>query len=249
MGPRAFRSSSTHWYLPQLILLLLQTVLSQRLQQHKKQYAESAVNLSQGAKKGDRNQHPKKSTWSRALRSLGQTPSKVCVCYRCKTPMQVTSNMSGSRNYLLLDCLQKGNVLFMAIAICMHSILPLEVQSKICCEAMEPKYSLWITKLIKFSPKRNVAFDRIRAEESDDDLISRVGIQSFCPTRWTVRGASISSILKLHELWDECLEGNFGVKAQMSEFKPLFGLHLSKMEKVFVSTQHKIIIIEITYRP
>ena len=99
-----------------------------------------------------------------------------------------------------------------------------------------------VTKLIKFSPKRNAALERIKADQSDhDDLISRVEIRSFCPTRWTVRGASVASILEnynvLNQLWDECLEGRmvpdvkgriFGVKAQMSEFKLLFGLHLSQ---------------------
>lgn len=106
-----------------------------------------------------------------------------------------------------------------------------------------------ITKLIRFSPKRNAAFDRIKAEDRDDDLISRVGIRSFCPTRWTVRGASIASILEnynvLKKLWDECLEGSLipkvkgriiGVKAQMSNFKLLFGLHIS--ERILMITDN-----------
>ena len=113
-------------------------------------------------------------------------------------------------------------------------------QSKTCCDAMEVAFE--ITKLIKFSPKRNAAFDKIKAEEGDDnDLVSRIGIQSFCPTRWTVRGASITSILEnytiLKQLWEQCLEGSLtpdvkgrilGVKAQMSEFKLLFGLQLGE---------------------
>ena len=64
-----------------------------------------------------------------------------------------------------------------------------------------------VTKLVKFSPKRNAAFDQIKSEEEHG-----VGgsIRSFCPTRWTVHGESIASILDkysaLMQLWEECLE-------------------------------------------
>ena len=70
-------------------------------------------------------------------------------------------------------------------------------------------------------------------------MVSGVGIRSFCPTRWTVRGDSVGSILEnfniLIELWDECLDTKLepdvkgriiGVKTQMSHHKLLFGLHL-----------------------
>ena len=108
-------------------------------------------------------------------------------------------------------------------------------QSKLCRDSMEVAF-----EVSKFSPKRNAAFDRIKEYESDDD-ISGIGIRSFCPTRWTVRGASISSILEnnniLNQLWDECLEVHLvpdvkgriiGVKAQMCQFQLLFGLYLRK---------------------
>ena len=62
-------------------------------------------------------------------------------------------------------------------------------QSKVCCNALETAFE--ITKLIKFSPKRNVIFDRIRSEEDP----SSVGICTFCLKRWTVRGDSSESIL------------------------------------------------------
>ena len=150
------------------------------------------------------------------------------------------SNMSGSRSGVATRLLAEekravythcyGHALNLAVGTTMK-------QSKLCCEAMEVAFE--VSKLIKFSPKRDAAFDRIKANESDD-LISSIGIRSFCPTRWTVRGASISSILEnyniLNKLWDECLEGSLvpdikgriiGVKAQMSQYKLLFGLHLS----------------------
>ena len=153
------------------------------------------------------------------------------------------SNMSGCRSGVAARLLaDEKHVIYTH---CYAHALNLAVgdtlkQSQICCEALEVAFE--IAKLIKFSPKRkfNAAFDRIKAED-DNDLISRVAIRSFCPTRWTVRDASIASILEsyniLKRLWDECLEESLvpevkgriiGMKAQMSNFKLLFGLHLSE---------------------
>ena len=121
-----------------------------------------------------------------------------------------------------------GHALNLAVGITMK-------QSKLCRDSMEVAFE--VSKLIEFSLKRNAAFDRIKEYESDDD-ISGIGIRSFCPTRWTVHGASISSILEnyniLNQLWDECLEAHLvpnvkgriiGVKAQMCQFQLLFGLY------------------------
>lgn len=93
-----------------------------------------------------------------------------------------------------------------------------------------------ITKLIKLSPKRNATFDRIQSEDEDP---SSIGIQTFCPTRWTMRGDLIESIIinynSLNILWEECLETNLqpdvkgriiGVQAQMWQFSLLFSLKL-----------------------
>jgi hypothetical protein len=99
-------------------------------------------------------------------------------------------------------------------------------KSKVCFDALET--AMEVTKLIKFSPKRNAAFDRIKAE---DEHSFGGGIRSFCPTRWTVRGDSIASILDnfsvLMQLWEECLETTLqpdikgriiGVKTQMMQY-------------------------------
>ena len=72
---------------------------------------------------------------------------------------------------------------------------------------------------------------------ANDD--SSGGIRKFCPTRWTVRGGAIQSILEncdvLNQLWEECLEERLepdikgriiGVRAQMSQYNLLFGLKL-----------------------
>ena len=151
------------------------------------------------------------------------------------------SNMSGSRNGVAVKLQEEekraiythcyGHALNLAIGTTIK-------KSKICCEALEVAFE--VTKLIKYSPKRNSMFDKIKAEvASEDDLFHGTSIHSFCPTRWTVRGDSISSILMNYDvlklLWDECLEGSLlpdikgrilGVKARMSEFKLLFGLRL-----------------------
>ena len=63
--------------------------------------------------------------------------------------------------------------------------------------------------------------------------------RKLCPTRWTVRGNSVESIIRnynnLKQLWDECLEKRLdpdikgriiGVKTQMTQYKVLFGLKL-----------------------
>ena len=50
-------------------------------------------------------------------------------------------------------------------------------QSRVCREALEITYE--ITKLIKHSPKRNAAFNRIKAEISDEDARGSIGIRSF----------------------------------------------------------------------
>ena len=105
-------------------------------------------------------------------------------------------------------------------------------KSKVCCDALET--AMEVTKLVKFSPKRNALFDQIKSE---DEHSFGSGIRSFCPTRWTVRGDSIASILDNHsalmQLWDKCPEtrlepdingGIVGVQAQMVQFHRLFGL-------------------------
>ena len=74
---------------------------------------------------------------------------------------------------------------------------------------------------------------------SEEEDSSSIGIRTFCPTRWTVRGHSIESILSnyntLKQLWEECLKTNLqpdvkgrviGVQSQMVQFDLLFDLKL-----------------------
>ena len=120
------------------------------------------------------------------------------------------SNMSGSRNGVATQIMTEEKLA--VYTHCYGHALNLAVgeaikQSKVCRDSMETAFEF--SKLINFSPKRNAAFDRIKAEHPEDDCHNGVGIRSFCPTRWTVRGVSITSILDkytvLKQLWEECL--------------------------------------------
>ena len=66
-------------------------------------------------------------------------------------------------------------------------------QSKVCRDALDTAFE--ITRLIKFSPKRNEAFDQIKSRSEENSCPSPIGIRTFCHTRWTVRGDAIESIL------------------------------------------------------
>ena len=78
-------------------------------------------------------------------------------------------------------------------------------QSKVCLDGLE--IALEVTKLVKFSPKRNAAFDQIKSVEEHSFGGS---IRSFVPTTWIVHGESIASIVDNYsasmQLWEECLE-------------------------------------------
>ena len=69
-----------------------------------------------------------------------------------------------------------------------------------------PDAAFELNKLIKYSPKRERAFNRLRKETAPGSS----GYRTLCPTRWTVRAVSLQSILEswdvFQELWDEILE-------------------------------------------
>jgi len=102
-------------------------------------------------------------------------------------------------------------------------------KSKVCKDALETVFE--ISRLVKFSPKRNAAFDKIRAANEDYNQ-SPVGLKTFCHTRWTVRGDPLESVVanynSLLQLWEESLESGqlehdvkariIGVKTVMQNF-------------------------------
>ena len=122
------------------------------------------------------------------------------------------SNMIGSKNgvaarlladephALLTHCY--GHALNLAVADAIK-------QYKVCRDALDIAFE--VSKLIRFSPKRNAAFNRIKVENPvEEEPGTSHNIRSFCPTRWTVRGDAIESIIDnfdaLKKLWEESLE-------------------------------------------
>ena len=110
-------------------------------------------------------------------------------------------------------------------------------QSKLMKEALETTRE--ITKLIKYSPRRDGIFQRLKETLP---VGSTPGIRVLCPTRWTVRAESIHSILTNYETlqrtWEEALQVTTdteakariqGVAAQMTTFNYFFGSMLCEL--------------------
>jgi hypothetical protein len=95
------------------------------------------------------------------------------------------SNMSGSRNGVAAQITREENrALYLH---CFTHSLNLAVSdtvknSIVCRAALEIAFE--VTKLVKYSPKREAAFDRIKSGNEEHSFAGR--IRSFCPTRWTV---------------------------------------------------------------
>lgn len=92
-----------------------------------------------------------------------------------------------------------------------------------------------ISKLIKKSPKRDAIFQKLKSDLAPDTP----GFRILCSTRWTVRAASLQSVLDnyqvLFEVWEDALGSKLdgemrariiGVDAQMHTFDFLFGVSL-----------------------
>ena len=95
-----------------------------------------------------------------------------------------------------------------------------------------------VSKVVKFSPKRNAIFDKLKEELSPDTP----GFRVLCPTHWTVRAKSLRSVQNnysvLQELWEFVLDGNthpdvrtrvIGVRAQMESFEYFFGISVAEL--------------------
>ena len=108
--------------------------------------------------------------------------------------------------------------------------------SKIARDALDTTFE--ISKLIKFSPKREGMFNQLKHDLAPDCP----GIHVFCPTCWTVRAQSLRSVLQnysvLQELWISLLESSLesemraritGVKAQMESFQYYFGVCVGEL--------------------
>ena len=95
-----------------------------------------------------------------------------------------------------------------------------------------------ISKLIKKSPKRDALFQKLKSELAPDSP----GFRMLCPTRWTVRAASLQSVLDNYEVlfgvWKEAqslqLDGEMrariiGVDTHIHTFDFLFGISLGNL--------------------
>ena len=101
-----------------------------------------------------------------------------------------------------------------------------------------------ITKLVKFSPKRDSHLRKIVEEEyyqNEDNCTSKFSmLRLLSETHWTIRASSWTSIYEnyeeLDELWDWCLDEykdreakarTHGVQSQIQTFEYFFALRLS----------------------
>ena len=117
-----------------------------------------------------------------------------------------------------------------------------------------------LTQLIKMSPKRLTLFETLRKEVtfSTGELTPHLGM--LCPTRWTVRHASISSILRNYATIQSALEeiatghDDYAAKAsgmvcKMESFDTFFALKLayiifSAAEQLSINLQAKDITVQ-----
>ena len=116
-----------------------------------------------------------------------------------------------------------------------------------------------LVQLIKFSPKRQALFDHLRKEvavQTGGEVLAP-SLRTLCPTRWTVRGGSIESVLRNYELLQEALceiqEGHaakaHGILTRMESFDIYFGFNLallvfSSAEQFSINLQAKDITIQ-----
>ena len=95
-----------------------------------------------------------------------------------------------------------------------------------------------VSKLIKFSPKRDVMFEKLKDTIAPDTP----GFRVLCPTRWTVRANSLKSVLDnyivLQELWEQAKDEVsdpsiksriIGVQTQFKTFQYFYGVILGEL--------------------
>ena len=99
-------------------------------------------------------------------------------------------------------------------------------------------WTLFSVQLIRFSPKRLSLFDSIRKDIAVNTGETTTSLRMVCPTRWTVRHTSISSILNNYKVLltaleqiqlghDEYAARASGLLTQMRSFEIYFALKLA----------------------
>ena len=85
-----------------------------------------------------------------------------------------------------------------------------------------------ISKLLKFSPRHDVAFEKLKSDLAPNEP----GFRKLCPTHWTVKGESVQNVFDnyavFQDLWEEVKSITAdsdararigGVEAQMGKFE------------------------------
>ena len=159
------------------------------------------------------------------------------------------SSMSGIRNGVQALVKEEANQALYVHCLAHSLNLCVQEVSKKCDlvrNVMELIHEL--VQLIKFSPKRLALFDHLRKEvaiQTGGDVLAP-SLRTMCPTRWTVRRASIESILHNYELLQKALceiqQGHdeyaakaHGILTRMESFDTYFGFKLALL--VFSSAE------------
>ena len=148
------------------------------------------------------------------------------------------ANMAGIRNGVAVQmCAEEPRVMY---SHCYSHALNLAAsdtvkKNKILRDVLDTVFE--ITKLLKFSPKRDALFTKLKEEIAP----GTPGFHTLCPTRWTVRAGSLKSVidnyLVFQSLWEEVKDAVtnseiracvIGVDATMNRFDFLFGLVLAE---------------------
>lgn len=114
------------------------------------------------------------------------------------------------------------------------------MKTKVMKHALEMTHE--ITKLIKYSPRRESVFRDLKQASETSTGRQTAGVRVLCPTRWTVRADSLASILDnytiLQDTWEEAVEivketatkaRINGVAGQMKTYDFLYGTILGEL--------------------
>ncbi|KAL5516882.1 hypothetical protein EMCRGX_G002320 [Ephydatia muelleri] len=103
-----------------------------------------------------------------------------------------------------------------------------------CIIGVEATMAFEISRLVKFSPHREAIFHRLKSELA----LSTPGFRTLCPTRWTVRAASLQSIIDsyyevLDALWDKVKEAvtDLEVRARIIGVEATMAFEISRLVK------------------
>ena len=79
-----------------------------------------------------------------------------------------------------------------------------KVTRKVACIKDGLNFAMEVIQLIKFSPKRQVVFKSIQAQQGSLNS----SIRSLCPTRWTVRTGAMQAIVTNYETLQSSMEAS-----------------------------------------